>query len=235
MSKTYYIISDLHLSADRLVIVKLFEQFLNDIAKANTQLYILGDFFDYWIGDDDPTPFNQIIADKLKKARDNGLEIFLMHGNRDFLIGRSFAKKANISLIDDPFILKATNQEILLMHGDLLCTDDKSYQLFRKLSRNILVKKLYLSLPLSLRLKLAKKIRQKSQQKNQKYKIIDVTEKGIQKYINGYQTLIHGHTHLMDIHHKDSYTRYVLGDWFKTGSYIKIQGSDIVLKHYPEK
>ncbi|WP_116964071.1 UDP-2,3-diacylglucosamine diphosphatase [Fastidiosibacter lacustris] len=220
--KNYYIIADLHLSEVRVQATALFERFLADITNKDNSLYILGDFFDYWIGDDAISPFNLHIADLLAHAHDSGLQIYFMSGNRDFLIGQRFAKRAKITLVSDPHVLVLSKITILLMHGDLLCTDDKSYQIFRKIVRNKLIQWLYLRLPLRLREKLAKGIRITSHKKNAKYKVIDVTEKGIQKYLGKHKTLIHGHTHLFNIHHQQNYIRYVLGDWFKNASYVHI-------------
>lgn len=222
MILNYYIIADLHLNELRPKTTELFKQFLKKISSLNNALFILGDFFDYWVGDDVLSKMQLNIIECLATAHDTGLKIYLMHGNRDFLIGESFVKSAKILLIDDPYLLQLKHKHILFMHGDLLCTNDKSYLLFRKFVRNTLIKKLYLLLPPHTRQKIAEKIRHQSQQKNKKYKIIDVTAKGIQKYLGKHKFLIHGHTHLINIHHEQSYMRYVLGDWFNSGSYIHI-------------
>lgn len=227
-----YIISDLHLSEQRPKIVTLFSQFLQNITAPDHALYILGDFFDYWIGDDDLSDFNRSIIGLLNDAVESGLKIYVMHGNRDFLIGQKFAQLSGVTLIPDPFVLTGGQQEILLMHGDLLCTDDKSYQLFRKVVRNFFIKALYLSLPLKIRRKIAQIIRQQSQKKNIYLKIIDVTTKGINHYIKHYPVLIHGHTHLFNCHQSKNYIRYVLGDWYKSGSFIKIEHNTISLEKY---
>lgn len=217
-----YIIADLHLNESRPETTILFKKFLNRISLTDNALFILGDFFDYWVGDDVLTSMQKDIIQSLTKAHNNGLQIYFMHGNRDFLIGNIFEKTTKVILIKDPYLLKLRHKKILLMHGDLLCTNDKSYQIFRKFVRNTLIKKLYLSLPALTRQKIAQKIRLKSKQKNEKYKIIDVTSKGIQQYLGKKKLLIHGHTHLLDIHYEKTYTRYVLGDWFDSGSYIHI-------------
>ncbi len=228
LMKTVYIISDLHLSAKRQNIVQIFTRFIDTIANKDNELYILGDFFDYWVGDDDLSDFHLHIINILKAASTKGLLIYLMHGNRDFLLGKEFAKLSQVTLIDDPYVLVRDERSFLLMHGDLLCTDDKSYQYFRKFVRNTLIQRFYLMLPLSLRRKLANKIRHQSQQKNARYKIIDVTEKGISQYISDYPILIHGHTHQQGVHHKSAYTRYVLGDWFHSGNYLKIDSDNSI-------
>ncbi|WP_151194127.1 UDP-2,3-diacylglucosamine diphosphatase [Cysteiniphilum sp. JM-1] len=222
MITNYYIIADLHLNESRPQTTDLFKTFLDDISHMGNALFILGDFFDYWVGDDVTSPMQEDIIKALHDAHDKGLTIYFMHGNRDFLIGKSFTQKAKVTLINDPYLLQLKHKNIVLMHGDLLCTDDKSYQMFRYVVRTPVVKKLYLSLSAKTRQRIAQKIRAKSKQKNEKYKIIDVTPKGIKRYLGDNKVLIHGHTHLFNTHHEKNYTRYVLGDWFNTGSYIHI-------------
>lgn len=222
MITDYYIIADLHLNESRPQTTRLFKAFLNNISHAGNALFILGDFFDYWVGDDVISPMQEDVIKALTHAHDNGLVVYFMYGNRDFLIGKAFAQKAKVTLIDDPYLLQLTHKETVLMHGDLLCTDDTSYQVFRRFVRNRFIKKLYLSLPAKTRQQIAQKIRLKSKQKNEKYKIIDVSPKGIKQYLGDNKLLIHGHTHLFNIHHEKTYTRYVLGDWFNSGSYIHI-------------
>ncbi len=224
--QNYYIIADLHLSEARPEATSLFAEFLSQISITDNTLFILGDFFDYWVGDDVISDFQQHIIKLLSNAHDQGLQVYFMYGNRDFLIGKTFARKAKLELIPDPYVLNLEHKAILLMHGDLLCTDDKSYQIFRQFVRNKLIQKLYLALPRPLRQKIAQKIRGQSKHKNAQYKVIDVTEKGIQKYLNQYQTLIHGHTHMLNVHYEKGYTRYVLGDWFNSGSYIHIDTNE---------
>ena len=228
-----YIISDLHLSTHNPHIAKLFSHFLKEITTPGNKLYILGDFFDYWIGDDDLSSFNLSITSILNHAVENGLKVYLMHGNRDFLISQKFAKRSGVILIPEPLTLYNKQQAILLMHGDLMCTDDKNYQLFRKIVRNPTIKSLYLLLPLLLRKKIAKIIRQKSHKKYTKYKAIDITINGINRYINNHEILIHGHTHSFNYHHSTNYIRYVLGNWHNTvGNFIKIHDNKISLNRY---
>jgi len=218
----YYLIADLHLSENRPETLNLFEAFLINISQKSTTLYILGDFFDYWIGDDVVSDFHQQVINLLATAHDKGLVIYFMAGNRDFLVGKRFAKQAKLQLINDPYTLSIANKNILLMHGDLLCTDDSDYQKFRKISRNKIIQFIYLAMPVFYRKYLAKKARAKSKLKNEKYKIVDVTKAGIDHYIGAHSILIHGHTHLFNTHYEKDYTRYVLSDWFKNGSYIHI-------------
>ena len=233
MSKKIYIISDLHLSEKNPKIITLFKKFISDISSNENILYILGDFFDYWIGDDDLNDFHLDIIQTLKQASNNGLNIFFMCGNRDFLIGQKFAKMTNIKLLKDPFYTQINNNKYLIMHGDLLCTADKQYLLFRKIVQSNIFKFLFTKLPLTIRIKMALKTRKHSYKKNMKNKITDVTSEGINKYIKNSNILIHGHTHQMNIHNKDKYIRYVLGDWYNDGNYLLIKNNKIYLHKYP--
>ena len=232
MLTNFYIVSDLHLSERHPETTLLFACFLKDVTALNHTLYILGDFFNYWIGDDDLSKFNRSVIALLKDAVENGLKIYLMHGNRDFLINQQFANKSGVILLPDPSLIYDEQKHILLMHGDLLCTDDKSYQLFRKIVRNTITKSLYLMMPLALRKKIVQIIRQRCHQKTKKVKIVDVTTTGIKRYIKECKVLIHGHTHLFNQHRCENYSRYVLGSWGETGSFIKIHNNIISLNKY---
>ena len=222
-NKDIYIISDLHLNANHTEMAELLKKFLDNITSQQNQLFILGDFFDYWIGDNHRDYFYHKITAWLKLASDKGLEIFFMHGNRDFLIGLKFAKQSGITLIKDPFYLNIADKKIVFSHGDLFCTNDKSYQWYRKwIAYNPILRFIFRRLPIFIRKYTAKNVRKTSYAKNRKHPNVDVTSKGIEKYRKGYDIIIHGHTHKMAIHIADNYTRYVLGDWFKDGNYIKI-------------
>ena len=232
-----YIISDLHLHESRTKSFNLFLSFLDNtiIAKHDT-LYILGDFFEYYLGDDILTKFQKTIFKKLSNLHSEGLKVYLMHGNRDFLIGKDIEKKYKITIIDDPHIVTVENKKIQLMHGDLLCTDDIKYQKFRKFSRNKIIKKCFLMLPKFIRIKIANSIRRKSIQYQRTVKV-DITESGLKDYIGNKSVIIHGHTHLIGTHkHNNTITRFVLGDWHNTGSYIVIKNNRIILySFFPTK
>lgn len=233
MLTNYYIISDLHLKDSQPKTIKLFQIFLDRISHPGNTLFILGDLFDYWVGDNIVDNAQKETIDFLRDSHNKGLRVYFMHGNRDFLIGKEFAGQAKISIINDPYLLKLKHKNILLMHGDLLCTNDISYQIFRKIIRNIFIKKVYLMLPMKIRKGIAKKIRLKSQQKNDRKKTIDVTLKSIDKYIGKNSIIIHGHTHILGEHREKNYVRYVLGDWFNSGNYIHInQNEDIVVSKF---
>lgn len=219
------IISDLHLSLLRPETVDLFKKFMQDIAPKADKLYILGDFFDFWIGDDDLSEFHLKIISILKALAATDTEIYFMRGNRDFLIGRRFAHATNATLIGDPTRIEVGKHSYLLMHGDTLCTDDKKYQFYRAIVHNRLLQTIFLLLPLKKRRELALKIREKSKSAQIGVKPADVCLKAVKLTFQYFKlpTLIHGHTHRMKVHkYGDEYTRMVLSDWHTKGSYIEI-------------
>lgn len=215
-------ISDLHLDANDSPATNTFFYFLDHIAPAADALYILGDFFESYIGDDHKTPFSQLIICALSKLADKNLPIFLMHGNRDFLIGKKFAERAGVTLIPDPYCVTLYNQKILLLHGDSLCTKDKGHQRFRRITRNWLVQKIFLSLPLSFRQRFANELRDKSMENNKmkSAEIMDVSDEAVSDALKKYPVakMIHGHTHRPMI----SDTRIVLDAWHEHGNYLRM-------------
>lgn len=232
-----YFISDLHLSADRDDINQCLFGFLREQAVQAEALYVLGDLFEVWIGDDDHNTFTLSIAQAFKRLSLLGVPIYFIHGNRDFLIRQRFAKLAGFTLLPEQTVIDLYDQPTLIMHGDELCTKDIDYQAFRKKARSWWWPRLILSLPLSLRRKIAKKGRQtsKNKQANLSADIMDVTQEEVQKYMQKYQvkTLIHGHTHRPAIHQMrvngQPATRIVLGDWYDQGSILKVSRSNVEL------
>ncbi|AXA34058.1 UDP-2,3-diacylglucosamine diphosphatase [Francisella adeliensis] len=222
-NKDIYIVADLHLNEGHAEMADVFKQFLKSITSSENILFIMGDFFDYWIGDNHKDEFYHEITSWLKKARDDGLEILFIHGNRDFLIGKKFAKQSGVKILKDPYYATIAGKKILFSHGDLFCTDDKSYQIYRKwIAYNYPLRFIFRRLPLFLREKTAQNVRNHSYAKNRKDPTVDVTAEGIAKYRKDCDVVIHGHTHRMNIHHEKDHTRYVVGDWYKTGNYLKI-------------
>lgn len=214
-------ISDLHLEESRPDITDAFLAFLDNRAMGVEHLYILGDFFEAWIGDDERTPLQEQVAGALRNVADSGTEIFLMHGNRDFLIGEEFCHRAGATLLDDPTVIDLYGTPTLLMHGDSLCTADVEYQKFRANMRNPQMQKMMLARPLEDRQKMARQLRDMSMAKNQgkAEAIMDVTPEEVVREMeaHGVQRLIHGHTHRPATHEleangKDA-RRIVLGDW----------------------
>ncbi|WP_062269715.1 UDP-2,3-diacylglucosamine diphosphatase [Endozoicomonas arenosclerae] len=218
-------ISDLHLTPERPDIVRAFTSYMQEQAPKSDALYILGDFFEYWVGDDAMEPFHHDIARQLKAYTDSGKPLYLMAGNRDFAIGKDFLKMTGAIWLKDPCTVDINGEKILLMHGDLLCTGDQQYLRYRKIIRNPLVLGLLRLSPLSYRLNLVQKIRSNSKKaKSMKtLEIMDVTQAEVIRIMEQYQvkTLIHGHTHRPDIHDvpltSGSGKRIVLGDWDKKG------------------
>lgn len=218
---TTLFISDLHLEETRPDITDAFLRFLDQKTSGIERLYILGDFFEAWIGDDERTPLQETIAGALKAVSDRGVEIFLMHGNRDFLIGEEFCERAGATLLDDPTVVDLYGTPTLLMHGDSLCTADEEYQKFRANMRNPQMQKMMLARPLEDRQKMARQLRDMSMAKNQgkAEDIMDVTPEEVVREMetHGVQQMIHGHTHRPAIHDLQANgqpaTRIVLGDW----------------------
>ena len=221
------LISDLHLSPEEPALVQAFLALLDDCLAlpALKRLFILGDWFEVWIGDDAylllsederQTHWLTPLIVKLKKLRVAGCEILIMHGNRDFLLGQPFCSLFGAELIYEPYTLTVGQQNYRLEHGDALCIDDKKYQFFRKIMRNRLTQWYLLNKSLEKRLAIADKMRQKSQQNNANKAayIMDVNEDAVIQAVADSDALLHGHTHRPDIHQATSNKkRYVLGDW----------------------
>jgi len=192
-------ISDLHLAPERPATVALFLNFLRDRAPKADRLYILGDLFDAWIGDDDEQPPYPDIRAALRALTESGTRCYLMHGNRDFLIGTAFARDTGCTLLEDPTLIDLAGTPILLMHGDLLCADDLPYQRFRRRIRNPVVKRLFLWKSLAKRRAIAADYRRKSGlvTAEKPEEIMDVCQQTVMDYMRrfGAERLIHGHTH----------------------------------------
>jgi len=227
------LISDLHLEEERPDITRAFLHFLATRACQAEALYILGDFFEVWIGDDAMTPFQQSIADALRALSERGTRIYLMHGNRDFMLGTGFCRAAGCTLLGDPSVVELGGERVLLMHGDSLCTRDEGYMRLRRLLRNPLSLFILRHLPLSTRRKLARKLRNESraQTRIKASDIIDVTPELIPRVLaeHGVRTLIHGHTHRPATHELEvdgrPARRIVLGDWDQQGWALQVDES----------
>lgn len=219
------LVSDLHLEPQRPDLVRAFLHFLQNRARGAEALYILGDLFEAWIGDDAMGPFEQEIATALRQLADSGTAVYLMHGNRDFLIGKAFCRQAGCQLLPDRHIADFQGRRVLLMHGDTLCTRDEGYQKLRRILRNPLTLFVLRHLPLASRQKLARKLRNESRQQTRAkaMDITDVTEAEVEREMRAAQvtTLIHGHTHRPARHELlldgQPAERIVLGDWDRRG------------------
>jgi len=237
-------ISDLHLSENDTAITERFLRYLHNQNKDTQALYILGDFFETWVGDDDRTPLITAVQHGLRTLHDNGIKTYFMSGNRDFLMGEAFCDSVGMQLLKDPFLIYLNKTPTLLMHGDLLCTDDVSYQRFRKVIRIPLLHRFFLLFPLKWRKKLAQKLRSLSNRKakptNEMLNKTDATEAGVQKYLNKFcaQQLIHGHTHRNNTHthvlnNGTTATRYVLGDWKPNqGNALVFDGEKLFFEYF---
>lgn len=241
MRRTYFI-ADLHLSESTPHITALFFDFLARGVKQADALYILGDLFDFWIGDDDNSPLTQQVKQHLKTLSDRGVAIFYQHGNRDFLLGKKFAQACGMQLIEEYKIINLYGTPTLLCHGDTLCIDDEKYQKFRQRVQQKWLQKLFLLLPLTTREKIAHKIRNQSKQDKQEKSasIMDVNHSFVRTIMlrYGVRRLIHGHTHRQDIHSIKSEvegqqftaTRIVLGDWGEKNSILEINSEQQIIQ-----
>ena len=224
------LISDLHLEEQRPDITLAFLDLLTGRARTAKALYILGDFFEAWIGDDAMSPFQRSICQALRDLSDSGTEIFLMHGNRDFMLGQAFCKAAGCTLLNDPSVIPMNGEPVLLMHGDSLCTRDEAYMRLRRYLRHPLTLWILRHLPLRTRHKLARKLRSESraQTRMKANDIVDVTPEEVPRIMSQYgvRTLIHGHTHRPAIHklqvNDQTAQRIVLGDWDRQGWALQV-------------
>lgn len=235
-----YFISDLHLSPQTPGVTRLFLDFLGGPARAAEHLYILGDLFEAWTGDDsldDPeNTFDRLIVDALRAVTGAGVGLSVMHGNRDFLLGEGFAMRSGATLLSDPYVLSLPAWQFVLSHGDMLCTDDKDYQVFRQQVRSPAWRQMFLRKPLTERKAIAAHLRQQSEgAKREKLKqpgdLMDLNPGDTDDFLRqqGYATFIHGHTHrpathdhLVDGIHVE---RWVLADWHEErGEYLRWDG-----------
>jgi len=236
-------ISDLHLMPEQPQVMDLFKRFIKDIASEADTLYILGDFLEVWWGDDDPAVGYQDVFNSLTTlATEKNTNIYLMHGNRDFMIGEELAKRCHFQLIHDPHKIKIQDRDVLLMHGDTLCTDDVEYQKFRQMVRNPQWQQQVLTKTLEERFQLAQSIRENSKQSttDKDEYIMDINQDETDRVFieNNIDLIVHGHTHRPAIHSKtingNETTRVVLGDWHETVSYLRINdNSELKLSSYP--
>lgn len=236
------LISDLHLQEERPDVTRAFLDFLQTRAKGAEALYILGDFFEVWIGDDGMTPYHECIAKALRALADSGTRIYLMHGNRDFMIGKHFCRKAGCTLLPDPSLVQLGGETVLLMHGDTLCTRDVQYLRKRARIRSPLgLFFLRHIMPLGKRQALASKLRQESREKTamKAADIIDVTPEEIPRIMQkfGVRTLIHGHTHRPAVHELQvagrPAQRIVLGDWDAQAWALQVDAENFSLAPFP--
>jgi len=247
---TTLFISDLHLDPARPEITRLFGEFIDGEARGAEALYILGDLFEAWVGDDDPSETGAFVAGKLQALADSGVPVYFMHGNRDFLLGGEYAKRAGMAILPDPSVIELQGKPTLLMHGDTLCTDDVAYQQFRAQTRDPAWQAQFLSQPLAARLAFAQQARAASQARQGELReagtmetITDVSPATVAVAFSSHDidTIIHGHTHRPAIHELEvkgkPRQRIVLGDWYEQGSVLRVspRGFDLSALAAPRK
>ncbi|QSX38463.1 UDP-2,3-diacylglucosamine diphosphatase [Shewanella sedimentimangrovi] len=229
-------IGDLHLSAARPDITRAFLGFLEQDFSDVEALYILGDLFEVWVGDDLAEPFALNIAARLKRLSDT-TPLYFIHGNRDFLLGKAFANASGMQLLDEVHVTELYGVRTVLLHGDSLCTLDKAYQRFRRFRNLSVAKWLYGLLPQSRRLKIAAAIRAKSQRSNSEKQdyIMDVEPGAVEVLLDatGAKQMIHGHTHRPAIHALGERKRIVVGDWYSQSSVLTLTAESASLSSLP--
>ncbi len=236
-----YFIADLHLAENRPDITACFLFFLKHEAIKAQRLYILGDLFETWVGDDDDSAYLTTITKALTALSGFGTDIYYIHGNRDFLLGKRFAKKSSMTLLPEIEQIDLYGKNVIIMHGDTLCTRDIAYQKFRKKSRSWWWQTIIKSLPLFVRKKIAANYRTKSAAATaiKSQHIMDVTPAEVVHCLEKYQSqiLIHGHTHRPAIHDLNANgkhaQRIVLGDWYEQGAWLKVTPNKMKLMNKP--
>lgn len=226
---SYLFISDLHLDENRSDITVSLKSFLKKQVPAAEKLFILGDLFEVWLGDDHESPFNSEVIQALSEVE---IPKFIMHGNRDFLLGQAFCDSTGFELLPDPSIIEFAGEPILLMHGDSLCTRDEEYIKVRQHLRQTDIQKELLDKSLEERAAIARDAREQSKNHTRETAadIMDVTQEEVEKVMteNGVRLLIHGHTHRPAVHRLEladnPAQRIVLGDWDKLGWYLRLDG-----------
>ena len=222
-------ISDLHLEAEKPGIGAQFLSFLAGEGRRADALYILGDLFESWIGDDDPNPHYADMKAAIRQLADRGVPVYFMHGNRDFLIGETFAGDTGATLLPDPSVVDLFGSRVMLSHGDALCTDDFEYQQVRTMTRNPEWQAMMLSKALAERIGIAADARARSRARNASLPeaIMDVNQQAVERAMRsrGVTLLLHGHTHRPAVHEfeldGEPATRIVLGDWYDQGSVVR--------------
>jgi UDP-2,3-diacylglucosamine hydrolase len=226
---TTLFISDLHLEAKQPEIGVQFLSFLAGEAREAEALYILGDLFEVWLGDDDPNPYYGEMKLALRELSDTGVPVYFMHGNRDFAIGADFAAETGLAILDDPTVVDLYGEKVLLCHGDSLCTDDVHYQQVRAMTRNPEWLTMMLAKTIEERIAFAVQSRKESMERGESLndEIMDVNQDAVAAALDerGVEVMLHGHTHRPAVHSLDlgdrTATRIVLGDWYEQGSVVR--------------
>lgn len=245
-NKKTLFISDLHIESHTGPVMTSLLRILETQAAGADALYILGDLFEAWVGDDDDNPAGAVVATALARLSEAGTAIYLMHGNRDFLIGEGYAQRCGGKLLTEPVVIDCYGQRVALIHGDSLCTRDTAYMTFRQQVRDPAWQQAFLDRPLLERLMVAQQLRQQSQEanSNKASDIMDVTHEEVLRLLESLQVnlLIHGHTHRPGIHtirlqtpinDRDEAHRIVLGAWDQKAWVLEFRPGDYELKPFP--
>ncbi|CAM4191397.1 UDP-2,3-diacylglucosamine diphosphatase [Vibrio neonatus] len=231
-------ISDLHLTPSHAEMTEAFIRFMREDAPSADALYILGDLFEFWVGDDDDSPLNHTVISEIRRLVESGTPCFFTQGNRDFLVGKLFQQKSGATLLGDETLIDLYGTPTVLLHGDTLCTDDVKYQKFRQKVHMKWLQWVYNHIPLRLRRKLVKKVQNNAndEKKTKSYDIMDVNQQAVTDAMqrHGAQLMIHGHTHRPNIHQlDDNKQRIVLGDWYTQASILEITAESTRLYNRP--
>ena len=238
---TTLFISDLHLDPAQPQITEQLLEFLGAARGRTEALYVLGDLFEAWLGDDDPEPEYRRAVSALRALRDSGTRCYFMHGNRDFLVGARFSAESGCELLQEHTVADLYGERVLLMHGDLLCTDDVEYQNFRRMVRDPQWQQRMLALPLAERAGLARQMKAQTRARvmQKAEEIMDVNQETVEATMRrfGVQKLLHGHTHRPDVHRfaleAAPAVRIVLGDWYTQGSVVRWDADGFRLEQLP--
>ena len=228
---TTLFISDLHLTPSRPDITESFTTFMTTQAVKADALYVLGDLFEFWIGDDDDSDFSSAIKTLFKTLVNSGVPCFFIQGNRDFLIGKRFEKETGMTLLDEVCTIDLYGERVVILHGDTLCTDDVKYQAYREKIHQPWLQWVYNRLPLFVKKKIVSKVQSDigEEKKEKSLEIMDVNQNAVEAVLKQFGTnlMIHGHTHRPDIHkfsvEGSKYTRIVLGDWYTQSSILSFE------------
>ena len=245
MSSRRLFISDLHIDQSRTDIIYGLFQFLERNKNKCEALYILGDLFEVWIGDDAIADTEMAVASKLRDFSQHGASVFIMHGNRDFLIGNEYANQCGATIIYDNHLVKIEDENLLLLHGDTLCTDDIEYLRFRELVRDNIWQQEFLGKPITERAAYARQVRERSklEMSSKSEYIMDVNQNAVLELFKSHKTskVLHGHTHRPAIHNIGAQSkncilekaqRVVLGDWNEKGWYAELQANTLELHSF---
>ncbi|WP_194435890.1 UDP-2,3-diacylglucosamine diphosphatase [Vibrio fluminensis] len=235
---TTLFISDLHLSPDTLEINACFERFMREEAIHADALFVLGDLFDFWIGDDDNCDFAKQIREEFKRLTDSGVPCFFTKGNRDFLVGKRFAKQTGVQLLGDETVIDLYGRKAVILHGDTLCTEDVQYLAFRAKVNQPWLQWIFNRLPMAIKTPIVRKVQSgaRDTKQSKSLSIMDVTQSEVERVMaeHNVDLMIHGHTHRPNIHNfnieNKELTRIVLGDWYEQGSILCFDANNFTLE-----